>query len=151
MTGLALADRPVPVPAGVDTLQNHWGQSIVRSDSTTAHFEDQSRPTWEQVVMVPYYIIGIPFRILDVATRETVKTLDRWGIFEMPPSEHVGLPLPFGVYLLPEGGISGLEGISYGVNLRRPDFLGKEIPSIITVKSSPPITTGLIGSRRLLL
>lgn len=145
MTGLALADRPVPVPAGVDTLQNHWGQSIVRSDSTTAHFEDQSRPTWEQVVMVPYYIIGIPFRILDVATRETVKTLDRWGIFEMPPSEHVGLPLPFGVYLLPEGGISGLEGISYGVNLRRPDFLGKDNKAYLTLSSSTKHADKLAG------
>ena len=95
--------------------------------------------------MVPYYIIGIPFRILDIAGSETIKTLDRWGIFDMPPSEHAGLPLPLGVYLLPEGGISGLEGVSYGVNVRRPDFFGKGNKAYLTLSSSTKHADKLAG------
>ena len=145
LSGLSWADPGAVVPAGADSLQNHWGQKIVRADSTTAHFEDQSRPTWEKIALVPYYIIGIPFRIVDVAGRETVKTLDRWGIFDLPPAEHAGLPLPYGVYLLPEGGISGLEGISYGLNIRKPDFLGEDNRAFLTISSSTKHADKLAG------
>lgn len=141
----AQAEPSSTVPASSDTLSSYWGTSHARTDSTTAHFQDQPRPTWEKVAMVPYYIVGIPFRIVDEAGKGAVRTLDSWGIFEMPPSEHVGLPLPYGVYLLPDAGISGLEGISYGVNLRRPDFLGKGNRAFLTISSSTKHADKLAG------
>jgi len=134
--GSALAEPTSHVPATVDTLTNYWGIHPVASDSTTAHFQDQPRPGWEKAALVPYHVVGLPFRILHFAGSNTIKTLDRWGVFEMPPSDHAGLVLPFEIYLLPEVGISGLEGISYGANLHKFDFLGKDNRALLTVSSS---------------
>ncbi len=139
LAGWAQVDRSDLAVEAADSTKvtiGFWGEMPARNDSITAHFEDQDRPGWEKVALVPYNILGIPFRILDVAGRESIKALDHWGIFDMPPSEHAGLPLPYGTYLLPEGGISGLEGISYGVNVRRPNFFGPENMAYLTVSSS---------------
>lgn len=122
--------------ARVDSVPSYWGPVPARADSTSALFADQSRPGWEKAVMVPYYVVGIPFRIVNFVGRESVEALDRWGIFSMPPSEHVGLPLPLGIYFMPDGGISGLEGFSYGGNFRRPDFLGPDNLAFLTLMTS---------------
>ncbi len=145
VTGLAQADPVAPAPVAVDSLGSYWGARSVPSDSTTAHFRDQPRPGWEKAALVPYHLLGLPFRILDVAGRESIKTLDRWGIFDLPPSEHAGLPLPGGFYLLPDGGISGLEGFSYGLNFRNPDFLGQGNRAYLTISSSTKHADKLAG------
>ncbi len=148
MIGWTQPDLGQPVSAGADTIlanPSRWGEMPARSDSNMAHFSYQPRSGWETAALVPYNILGIPFRILDVAGRESIKALDRWGIFDMPPSEHVGLPLPFGTYLLPDVAISGLEGLSYGINVRRPDFLGAGNMAFLMVSSSTKHADKLSG------
>jgi len=137
--GWAQSDLDHSVSADADSLpvaSSHWGELPARNDSTTAHFSDQRRSGWERAALVPYNILGIPFRIVDAVGKESIKALDRWGVFDMPPAEHAGLPLPYGTYLLPEGAISGLEGISLGLNVRRPDFLGPGNMAYFTISSS---------------
>jgi outer membrane protein assembly factor BamA len=124
---------------------SHWGPLPARSDTTTTHVRDQSRAGWEKVAMVPYHVLGIPFRILNYLGTGTIKTLDKWGVFGLPPAEHAGLPLPYGIYLLPEGGISGLQGISYGLNFRRPNFLGPGNMAFITASNSTKHAYKLAG------
>lgn len=145
VAGLAQATPAVSVPADGDTLGSYWGQRPVRNDSTTAHFQDQPRPGWEKAALVPYYLLGLPFRILDAAGRETVTALDEWGVFDLPPAEHAGLPLPYGIYLLPDGGISGLEGFSLGANLRKPDFFGKGNLAYLAISTSTKHADKLAG------
>ncbi len=145
VTGLAQANPAEPVPSVADTLSNHWGMRPVRNDSTTAHFVDQPRPGWEKAALVPYYILGIPFRILNTVGQESINALDRWGVFNVPPSEHAGLRLPGDFYLLPEGGISGLKGISYGLNVRRYDFWGQGSKLFLSVSSSTKHADELAG------
>ncbi len=139
--GVTPTEQPGLAPAD----SSFWGPLPARIDTVTAHFKDQPRPTWEKVALVPYYVVGLPFRVVDFAGRESVKTLDKWGLFGLPPAEHVGLPLPYGVYLLPDGSISGLEGISYGLNLRRPDFFGKGNMAYLTASSSTKHAGKLAG------
>ena len=116
--------------------QSRWGQIPARADSSAAKFADRPRPGWEKVAMVPYNIVGIPFRVLDFVGHESLKAADRLGFFGLPPAEHLGLPLPLDIYLMPDFGISGLEGTTYGLSLTRYDFLGPENRLYLTASSS---------------
>jgi hypothetical protein len=100
-----------------------WGPLPAPSDSTTAVFADRPRPAWETVVMVPYWVLGIPFRIIDWAAGTTLVELDELGVFDAPPADYPGLPGPFGSVWLPSVSIESLEGVRLGVDLTRPRFL----------------------------
>lgn len=114
--------------AAPDTTQEvrhgRWGPIAAPADSNSARFADRPRPGWEKAALVPYHVVGLPFRGLDYLAHQGFVLADRLGLFGFPPAEHPGLPLPLGVYLMPEFGISGLEGTSLGVNLTRYGFLG---------------------------
>jgi hypothetical protein len=123
-----------------DTLgspaSSRWGAIPARADSTAAVLGDRPRPGWEKAALVPYHVVGIPFRILDFVAHGTLKTADGLGLFDAPAAEHVGLKLPLDLYLMPEFGISGLEGTTYGFNLSRYQLFGPHNEIFLTASSS---------------
>lgn len=100
----------------------HWGARPVRADSTTAVFMHRARPAWETAVMVPYWVIGLPFRLAFLAGDQAVTGLDRLNLFEFK-AEHPGLPGPFGSFIVPALSGGELEGTALGFELVRPRFL----------------------------
>ncbi len=117
-------------------LNSYWGLIQAPADSNSATFMNRPRPTWEKVVMVPYYVLGLPFRLVHVVGDRTINFLDDLGIFGLPPSEYVGLPAPFGTYLMPIVGIDGLEGITYGMSIFRPELWGGDHQGYLALESS---------------
>jgi len=117
--------RPFPPPAVThqDTLAS-WGPLPAPSDSVRSLFEDPGRPGWETAVLVPYWIVGIPFRIAYFALDQTVIGLDKLGLFG-PAAEYPGIKGPFKSYIMPTIAIGGLEGFTAGINITRPHFLGR--------------------------
>jgi hypothetical protein len=102
--------------------ESRWGPIPARTPASTGQFANRPRPGWEQVLIVPYRILGIPFEILGTLGYEGLKAADELGWFAMPPAEHMGLQLPGEVYLLPEMGLSDDEGFTYGAALNRFDL-----------------------------
>ncbi len=151
VVGLGQTKPVQSVSADVDStritppIAFNWGEIPARSDTTMAHFDQTPRAGWETAAMVPYHILGIPFRILDFVGTQTIKGMDRLGIFGMPPAEHAGIPLPFGTFLMPEGAISGLQGFSYGLNVRRPNFLGPGNMAFVTDMTEQKKALSLAG------
>lgn len=72
--------------------------------------------------MVPYWIVGVPFRIVNYAGDQTIKGMDKLGLFE-PQGVHPGIKAPGEVYLMPTLSMSGLEGLTLGFTATRYDFL----------------------------
>lgn len=116
--------------------ESYWGPIPARSDSNSVRLENPSTPTWEHVANAPYHLVGIPFRIGNFITRETVETMDGWGLFDMPPVPEKGLPLPGGFLMMPQGGYSSLAGWQLGANFRHPHFLGERNKAYLVVESS---------------
>ena len=100
-----------------------WGPVPARDDSVSANFINRSRPAWETAVMVPYWIVGIPFRIVYLGIDQTVIGLDKLGLFGVA-AEYPGLKGPLGTYIMPHVSIGDLEGFTLGLEVTRPDFLG---------------------------
>ncbi len=135
----AAAQDPSPSPAGhdfwgtsavrPDTLapdhEHYWGIIPARADSVSADFREQPRPTWENVALVPYWIIGVPFRAAYLIGDQTVTGLGKLGLIG-GEAEYPGLKGPFGTYTLPSGSIHGLEGLTLGVTVTRPNFLKRD-------------------------
>ncbi|MCB1184116.1 hypothetical protein KDM41_11835 [bacterium] len=121
---VAPARAAATAAAPVDTVRaTHWGPLPARTDSTSAVFREQPRPAWETAVLVPYWVVGIPFRIVYGIGDFTIKKMDAWGLFGRP-GDYPGLKGPFGTYIMPSLSINDLEGTALGVDVRRPDFLG---------------------------
>ena len=99
-----------------------WGPRPVAADSTTAIFFHRQRPAWETAVMVPYWVVGLPFRLAFLAGDQAVTALDKLNLFEFK-ADYPGLPGPFGSYIVPAVTIGELEGASLGLELMRPHFL----------------------------
>ncbi len=128
------ADSPVDPPADFwgshavlpDTLdpghEYYWGLIPARHDSVAAAFSEAPRPAWENAVLVPYWIVGVPFRAAYYVGDQTFTGMDKLGFFG-GKAEYPGLKGPLGTYLMPSFSISGLEGLALGVNVQRPNFL----------------------------
>ena len=53
------------VPAdSLGSRDTYWGPVSSHPDSQAAYFGDRARPGWETAVMVPYWVVGIPFRVV---------------------------------------------------------------------------------------
>jgi outer membrane protein assembly factor BamA len=100
-----------------------WGPVPARDDSVSAGLRNRSRPGWETAVMVPYWIVGIPFRIVYFGLDQAVIGMDKLGLFAAG-GEYPGLKVPGGAYLMPVISIGDLEGWTFGLQLTRPNFLG---------------------------
>jgi hypothetical protein len=105
--------------------QSLWGPVPARADSVTSLFTDRPRPAWETTVMVPYWVIGVPFRLVYLGLDQTVIGMDKLGLFGAA-AEHPGLKVPGDVYLMPVVSVGDVEGFTLGANLSRYDFLGPE-------------------------
>lgn len=103
----------------------HWGPAPARSDSTVAVFPDRARPAWETAVLVPYWVVGLPFRLAFLAGDQAVTGLDKLNLFEFK-AEFPGLPGPFGSYIVPALSGGELEGTALGFELVRPRFLHRQ-------------------------
>lgn len=112
-----------------DTLspdqEQYWGTIPTRHDSVTTTFTEQPRPTWENVAMTPYWVIGIPFRAAYIVTDQTVKGMDKLGLFGAP-GEYPGIKGPFGSYIMPSLSIHDLEGTTLGLKVTKPRFFGED-------------------------
>jgi hypothetical protein len=126
-------------------LNSYWGMIQAPADSNSAAFENRPRPTWERVAMVPYYVLGIPFRIVHLVGDRTINFLDGLGLFGLPPAEYAGLPAPFGTYLMPIMGIEGLEGVTYGMSIHRPELFGGPHEAYMVLESSTKHADRLAG------
>ncbi len=100
-----------------------WGPVPARDDSVSVRLVNRSRPGWETAVMVPYWIVGIPFRIVYLALDQTVVGMDKLGLFGAA-AEYPGLKIPGGAYLMPIISIGDLEGWTFGLQATRYHFLG---------------------------
>ena len=100
-----------------------WGPVPARHDSVSTNFVERSRPGWETAVMVPYWIVGIPFRIVYVGLDQTVIGMDKLGMFGAV-AEYPGLKGPFETYIMPVVSIGDVEGFTLGLEVTRHDFLG---------------------------
>mgnify|MGYP001823281485 CR=1 FL=1 len=121
-------ERPFPAPPATqaDTLAGTtpaWGPLPAPADSVSALFDKQPRPAWETAVMVPYWLIGIPFRIGYFALDQTVIGMDKLGLFGQA-AEYPGLHGPFDTYTMPVVAIGDLEGFTLGFNIIRPRLFG---------------------------
>ncbi len=112
-----------------DTLEAYsgslWGPLPARDDSVSAHFANRSRPGWETAVMVPYWIVGIPFRIVYVVLDQAIIGMDKLGLFGAA-AEYPGIKVPGGAYLMPTISIGDITGFTLGVDVTRPHFLGPD-------------------------
>lgn len=115
-----------PVAVADSTRQTYWGPVPARHDSVSTELKDLSRPGWEKAVMVPYHIIGVPFRIVRYAGKQTYYGAEKLGILNFEPAEYPGLLLPGGFYMMPDVAIEALEGFSYGLDFTRPEFFGPD-------------------------
>ena len=117
---------PAPSRAEIDTMAGTtpaWGPVPTPADSVSALFDKQPRPAWETAVMVPYWIIGIPFRIGYFALDQTVIGMDKLGLFGQA-AEYPGLKGPFGSYIMPTVDIGDIEGFTLGLTATRPRLFG---------------------------
>ncbi len=114
-------------PTTADTLGTFegslWGPVPARDDSVSARYTNYSRPAWETAVMVPYWVVGIPFRIVYLGIDQTVIGMDKLGLFGAAAA-HPGLRIPTDTYLMPVVSIGDLEGFTLGLQARHYDFLG---------------------------
>lgn len=113
-----------------------WGGVPARTPANTTKLINPARPGWEKAAMVPYHLAGLPFRFLNYVGHQGLEAADRLGFFGLPPAEHLGLRLPLDLYLMPEFGISGLEGTAFGLNLTRYDFLGPDNRLFLSASTS---------------
>jgi len=100
-----------------------WGPVPARHDSVSIDLANRSRPAWETTVMVPYWIVGIPFRIVYLGLDQSVIGMDKLGMFGAA-AEYPGLRIPGKAYLMPIISIGDLEGFTLGLQATRPNFLG---------------------------
>ncbi len=102
---------------------NLWGPVPTRHDSVSSSYTNHSRPAWETAVMVPYWVIGVPFRIVYVGIDQTIIGMDKLGMLGAA-AEYPGLKIPYDVYLMPVISIGDLEGFTLGLQATKHDFLG---------------------------
>jgi hypothetical protein len=102
-----------------------WGPVSSHPDSQAAYFGDRARPGWETAVMVPYWVIGLPFRLVYYGVDQTVIGMDRLGLFGVA-AEYPGVRGPWGTYIMPMIAIGDNEGFTLGAEVTRPDFLGED-------------------------
>ena len=68
-------DDPVPAPAVPDSIPScgitqavqeyPWNGIPQRTAANTAHLREPERPGWEKAALVPYHVLGLPFRLMD--------------------------------------------------------------------------------------
>ena len=122
-----------------------WGPWPARGDSNSVRLENRPMPLWEKTVLVPHYVLGLPFRLVHYTTEATLTTIDDLGWFELPPIDPRGLQLPGEVYVLPSFSVSGLEGVTYGVGFTRPHVFGTENLAYLKLASSSRKAETLAG------
>ena len=118
----SLSARPAAPDSSTATADSYWGAIPARGDSVTAAFTERSRPAWETAVLVPYWVVGVPFRLAYLALDQTIVGMDKLGLFGTP-GEYPGLRGPLNTYLMPDIAIDGLEGVTLGVQVTRPHFI----------------------------
>lgn len=106
-------------------FDSYWGPLPARGDSVSAVFRERPRPTWETAAMVPYWVVGLPFRAAWYATDQSVKGMDKLGFFG-GQAEYPGLVVPGGAFVMPTIVFDGLEGLTLGVHVTKPHFLGRD-------------------------
>ncbi len=114
--------QPDTIPEG---QERYWGQIPARHDSVSHQYVEKPRPTWENIALTPYWIVGLPFSAAYLVGDQTLKGMDKLGLFGAP-GEYPGLKGPFGTYTMPSLSIHGLEGTTFGVKVTRPHFLGQD-------------------------
>lgn len=122
-----------------------WGAWPARGDSNTALLLNRPTPTWEKIVLVPHWIVGVPFRLVHYTTDATLTWFDELGWFELPPFDALGLRLPGNIYAMPSISVSGLEGVTRGVSLTRPRLFGPENLAYLRYANSTRDATTLAG------
>ncbi|MEN8007603.1 MAG: BamA/TamA family outer membrane protein [Candidatus Krumholzibacteriota bacterium] len=103
--------------------ESYWGPVPAHHDSVSALLVKRSRGAWETAVMVPYWVVGVPFRVVYLGIDQTVIGMDKLGLFGAA-AEHPGIKGPFDTYLMPVVSIGDVEGFTLGLDVTRFDFLG---------------------------
>lgn len=122
-----------------------WGPWPARSDSNTALLLNRPTPLWERIVLVPHWIVGVPFRLVHYTTENTLTAFDHLGWFDLAPIDAYGLRLPGNIYVTPSFAISGLEGFSRGIALQKPKLLGPSNLAYLKYTNSTHDATTLAG------
>ncbi len=113
---------PEPQPAPDDSLMTAWGPHPARADSNTALPSPHRTPAWQTMVLVPYYIIGVPLTIVDKAGKGAILGLDRLGAFRATEQAVGGIPDPIGNFWLPDLAYGDAQGWQFGIIGQRPEF-----------------------------
>lgn len=117
--------QTAPADSLTTTATSYWGPIPARADSVAAVFREQPRPTWENIALAPYWVAGLPFRAAYLIVDQTVVGVGKLGLFG-GFAEYPGLPTPWGSYIMPVVSLHGLEGLTLGVNVTQPHFLGPD-------------------------
>jgi len=126
--------EPDPTPPGAFALSaedsllrargSQWGEAPDREEGPRVAAKTPGRPLWESVIMVPYWVIGVPFRLLNWALKGLIVILDKWGLLNLFADVAGGIPGPWGSYFLPIFSISDAKGLQLGLVLHHNRFLG---------------------------
>jgi len=104
---------------------SYWGPMAPGLQPRAARLADRPRPAWQTVVLVPYWVIGIPFRLLDLGIKGAAKGLNNIGAFNVLGPQ-AGFPGPWDSYILPMGSYGSSRGFQIGVNIFHDYFFGAE-------------------------
>ncbi len=105
--------------------ESYWGTIPARTDSISGTFRERPRPTWENIAMTPYWVLGLPVRAAYLVGEESAKGLGKLGLFG-GTAEYPGLKGPFNTYTTPSMSIHSTEGFTLGLNMMRPNFLKRD-------------------------
>lgn len=96
---------------GEGSGNSYWGWIPAPGDSVRAVFSNRGRPAWETVLLVPYWIAGIPLRLLAAGVGEGIEYLDESGVAGTVGGWLGPRTGPFGVIISARaGGLSGVGG-----------------------------------------
>jgi hypothetical protein len=101
-----------------------WGPAPDREAGPRVDARTPPKPLWEQIVLIPYHVIGLPFRGLNWLIKAGVVAAQEAGLLDIFAEVAGGIPGPWGSYILPTFGISDARGTEYGLTLHHDRFLG---------------------------
>ena len=102
---------------------SYWGAIPPPADSVSAVFASGPRPVWETVLLVPYWIIGLPLRLVAVGVGEGVELLDGSGVASTVAGWLGPRTGPFGVIISARAG--GLSGVGGGVAVEHTELFNR--------------------------
>lgn len=96
---------------GEGSGNSYWGWIPAPADSVRTVFSNRGRPAWETVLLVPYWIVGIPLRLFAAGVGEGIEYLDASGVAGTVGGWLGPRTGPFGVVISARaGGLSGFGG-----------------------------------------